>query len=143
MIRREVGSGLVWHQGNPSANVAADRGTAGHHEHGHRVTSQYQAGGRGCQDADGEQHRYHPGLVPRAETVGGAGYVPAVAAVWQQAFAHAQFVLLSPENSHRVAWTPALRAYFAANFVRLKSRWKYVTLYKRGDYNLAQPQWAG
>jgi hypothetical protein len=73
----------------------------------------------------------------------GAGYVPAVAAVWQQAFAHAQFVLLSPENSHRVAWTPALRAYFAANFVRLKSRWKYVTLYKRGDYNLAQPQWAG
>jgi hypothetical protein len=65
----------------------------------------------------------------------GAGYVPAVAAVWRQAFSHAQFVLLSHNNEGRVAWTPALRAYFAANFVELKSPWKRVTLYKRKDFD--------
>jgi hypothetical protein len=66
----------------------------------------------------------------------GAGYVPAVAAVWRQAFAHAQLVLLSPNNTGRIAWTPALKAYFRANFVRLHSPWRRVTLYKRRGFDL-------
>lgn len=66
----------------------------------------------------------------------GAGYVPAVAAVWRQAFSHAQIVLLSQSNEGRIAWTPALRAYFAANFVELKSPWTRVTLYKRKGFDL-------
>jgi hypothetical protein len=66
----------------------------------------------------------------------GAGYVPAVAALWRQAFAHAQIVLLSHNNIGRIAWTPALRAYFAGNFVELHSPWKQVTIYKRKGYSL-------
>jgi hypothetical protein len=66
----------------------------------------------------------------------GAGYVPAVAAVWRQAFSHAQLVMLSSKNEGRIAWTPALKAYFDANFVQLKSPWKRVTLYKRKDFDL-------
>ena len=66
----------------------------------------------------------------------GAGYDPAVATVWRQDFAHAQFVLLYPINKARIAWTPALRAYFAANFVELRSHWKGVTLYKRKHFDL-------
>jgi hypothetical protein len=66
----------------------------------------------------------------------GAGYVPAVAAVWRQAFSRAQLVVLSHSNEGRIAWTPALRAYLAANFVELKSHWNRVTLYKRKDFDL-------
>jgi hypothetical protein len=66
----------------------------------------------------------------------GAGNVPAVAAVWRQAFAHAQIVLLSHNNTGRIAWTPALRAYFAANFVEVHSPWKQTTLYKRKGFDL-------
>jgi hypothetical protein len=68
----------------------------------------------------------------------GAGYVPAVATFWRQAFAHAQLVLLSHNNAGRIAWTPALRAYFAASFVELKSPWKQVTLYKRKGFDLSR-----
>ena len=71
----------------------------------------------------------------------GAGYVPAVATVWRQAFSHAQFVLLSPNNVGRIAWTPALSAYFRANFVPLNSHWKHVTLYKRKGFDLRRA-WA-
>jgi alpha-1,2-mannosyltransferase len=70
----------------------------------------------------------------------GAGYVPAVATLWRQAFGHAQIVLLSHNNVGRIAWTPALRAYFAANFVELHSPWKQVTLYKRKGFDLKRAQ---
>jgi hypothetical protein len=66
----------------------------------------------------------------------GAGYVPAVAGVWRQAFSRAQIVLLSHNSPGRIAWTPALRAYFAANFVELKSPWELVALYKRKNFDL-------
>ena len=66
----------------------------------------------------------------------GAGYVPAVAAVWREAFSHAQLVLLSHNDAGRIAWTPALKAYFAANFVQLHSPWHHVTLYKRKGFDL-------
>jgi hypothetical protein len=66
----------------------------------------------------------------------GAGYVPAVARVWRHAFSRAQIVLLTHNSPGRIAWTPALRAYFAANFVELRSPWELVTLYKRKDFDL-------
>ncbi len=46
----------------------------------------------------------------------GAARVPAVPAAWQQAFSHAQYLLLSHKNTLRVAWTPALRAYLRDDF---------------------------
>lgn len=46
----------------------------------------------------------------------GAGSVPAVAAMWSDAFRHAQFVMLSGRSVKRVAWTPALTAYFHDHF---------------------------
>jgi alpha-1,2-mannosyltransferase len=49
----------------------------------------------------------------------GAGRVPAVAAMWRAAFTHAQYVWLTPLSSRRIAWNPALRAYFSANFTRV------------------------
>ncbi len=52
------------------------------------------------------------GLTPAT----GAGRVRAVAATWRSAFSHASYALLSVWNARRVAWTPALRAYFRAHF---------------------------
>ena len=47
----------------------------------------------------------------------GAGRVPAVAAAWRDMFTHAQFAWLSGRFSgRRIAWTPALHAYFWAHF---------------------------
>src|SRR5215468_159713 len=66
----------------------------------------------------------------------GAGRFSAVAAVWQETFAHAQLVMLSQLSKNRIAWTPALKAYFDANFVQLKSPWKRATLYKRKGFDL-------
>jgi len=51
----------------------------------------------------------------------GAGEVPSVAALWRQEFTHAQFALLSGHDGRRIAWTPALRAYFTSNFTLVKS----------------------
>jgi hypothetical protein len=43
--------------------------------------------------------------------------------------------MLSQLNKSRIAWTPALRAYFAANFVQMKPHWNRMTLYKRNDFD--------
>jgi hypothetical protein len=61
----------------------------------------------------------------------GAGYVPAVAAVWRSAFDHAQYVWLSWAEIRRVAWTPSLRAYFASNFVEVYRSGARDVLYAR------------
>ena len=61
----------------------------------------------------------------------GAGQVPAVAAMWHAAFAHAQYVWLTALNRLRIAWTPALRAYFNANFVHVASHLRGLRLYVR------------
>ncbi len=60
-----------------------------------------------------------------------AGSVPAVAAVWQQAFRAARYVLITPYNSYRIAWTPQLRAYFRAHFTRVSGDWAPLQLYAR------------
>jgi alpha-1,2-mannosyltransferase len=49
----------------------------------------------------------------------GAARVPAVAALWRSAFAHAQFVWLSVHDYKRIPWSPALDGYFRAHFSRI------------------------
>jgi hypothetical protein len=58
-----------------------------------------------------------------------------VAAITRYAFDHAQYVWLAGTyNLRRIAWTPALRAYFQAHFVQLLQDRQGDTLYvRRGD----------
>ena len=64
-------------------------------------------------------------------TATGAGRVPAVAAMWRSAFEHAQYVWLTGLNHHRIAWTPALTAYFEENFVNVANHARDLRLYVR------------
>jgi hypothetical protein len=61
----------------------------------------------------------------------GAGYVPAVAAAWNQAFSHAQYVILTPTNQRRIAWTPALTAYLNDHFTQVYQSPRKLQLYVR------------
>ena len=61
----------------------------------------------------------------------GAGRVPAVAAVWWQAFRNAEFAWLSRLNHRRIAWTPALRGYFRSHFTRVLTDRRGDALYQR------------
>jgi hypothetical protein len=63
----------------------------------------------------------------------GAGRVPAVAAVWWQAFRHARFAWLSRLNHRRIAWTPALRGYFRSHFRRVLTDRRGDALYRRTE----------
>jgi hypothetical protein len=67
------------------------------------------------------------GLTPNT----GAGRVPAVAAVWAQALSHAQYLLLTHDNSRRIAWSRSLRAYFRSHFRRVYASPKNLVLYVR------------
>jgi hypothetical protein len=60
-----------------------------------------------------------------------AGRVPAVAAVWRQAFGAARYVLLTSYDPNRIAWTPQLRGYFRANFAPVTGDWAPLQLYVR------------
>jgi len=60
-----------------------------------------------------------------------AGSVPAIAAMWRQAFSKASYALLTDYNTDRIAWTPQLRSYFADHFVRLSGHWAPLELYAR------------
>jgi hypothetical protein len=61
----------------------------------------------------------------------GAGRNPAVAAAWRQEFAHAQYAWLSVYSHRRIAWSPALRAYFDSHFVPVMSDSRGDVLYRR------------
>jgi hypothetical protein len=67
--------------------------------------------------------------------VTGAGRVPAVRAVWDQALRSAQYVWLSSKldsvEARRIAWTPALRAYFASHFQPVRGAGVPANLYRR------------
>lgn len=67
--------------------------------------------------------------------VTGAGRVPAVRAVWDQALRSAQYVWLSSRldsvEARRIAWTPALRAYFFAHFRPVRGAGGPANLYRR------------
>jgi hypothetical protein len=65
----------------------------------------------------------------RART--GAAKVPAVNAVWNQAFRNAQYVLLTHANTWRIPWTPALHAYLSSNFTQVYKSPKGLTVYVR------------
>jgi hypothetical protein len=64
--------------------------------------------------------------------VTGAARTPAVRAIWSAAFHTAQYVWLSSDirgvESRRIAWTPALRTYFAQNFQKVPG---FGHVYKR------------
>jgi hypothetical protein len=61
----------------------------------------------------------------------GAGDVPAVAAIYREAFEHAQYILLTSESSKRIAWSPALVRYFHDNFHRVAKFQPHGKLYAR------------
>ena len=61
----------------------------------------------------------------------GAGRNPAVAAAWRQEFAHAQYAWLSAYSLRRIAWSPALRAYFDSHFVPVMTDLRGDVLYRR------------
>jgi hypothetical protein len=62
----------------------------------------------------------------------GAARFPAVRATYQSAFRHARYVWLSLRfNQRRIAWTPALRAYFGDHFTRVYKDGKSDALYAR------------
>jgi alpha-1,2-mannosyltransferase len=64
-----------------------------------------------------------------AET--GAGRLPVVAAMWREALTHADYLWFTSLYNHRIAWTPALRAYVDANFVRVRPDVAKFRLYVR------------
>jgi hypothetical protein len=64
-------------------------------------------------------------------TTTGAGRVPAVEAMWRSAFEHAQYVWLTGLNRRRIAWTPALTAYFHAHFTHVANHTRDLRLYVR------------
>jgi len=71
-------------------------------------------------------------LSPGRDALNGAGRYPAVESITRYAFDHAQYVWLAGTyNLRRIAWTPALRAYFSANFVRVLADRQGDTLYVR------------
>jgi hypothetical protein len=61
----------------------------------------------------------------------GAARNPAVVAAWQQEFAHAQYAWFSVYSSRRIAWTPALQAYFTSHFVPVMRDQRGDILYRR------------
>jgi len=67
------------------------------------------------------------GLKPRT----GAGNVPAVNAVWNQAFGHAQYVLLTPSSDRRIPWTTDLDDYLANHFTRIYKSHRGLIVYER------------
>jgi hypothetical protein len=71
-------------------------------------------------------------LSPGRDALNGAARSPAVEAITRYAFDHAQYVWLAGTyNLRRIAWTPALRAYFGSNFVKVLHDKQGDTLYIR------------
>jgi Glycosyltransferase family 87 len=71
-------------------------------------------------------------LSPGRDALNGAGRYPAVESITRYAFDHAQYVWLAGTyNLRRIAWTPALRAYFNTNFVKVLADRQGDALYVR------------
>lgn len=51
---------------------------------------------------------------------GEAGHMPQVVAAWRSWLGKADYVWLSPVSNRRIPWTPALSAWFNANFTKLR-----------------------
>jgi alpha-1,2-mannosyltransferase len=61
----------------------------------------------------------------------GAGKVPAVTAIWQDGFTHAQYLWLTTRAGRRIPWTPSLRAYVRDHFVQVMKDGRGDLLYAR------------
>jgi len=61
----------------------------------------------------------------------GAARDPAVVAAWRREFAHARYAWFSAYSSRRIAWTPALQAYFTSHFVLVMRDQRGDILYRR------------
>jgi hypothetical protein len=71
-------------------------------------------------------------LSPGRDALNGAARYPAVESITRYAFDHAQYVWLAGTyNLRRIAWTPALRAYFVGNFAEVLRDRQGDTLYVR------------
>jgi hypothetical protein len=93
------------------------------------ISADRTSSARGCPAVvDGTGTSYVLGQGRSAAT---ARSVPAVTAVWQQAFRAARYVLLTPYNGNRIAWTPQLRAYLRDNFAAVSGNWAPLQLYAR------------
>lgn len=89
----------------------------------------FLAGAPGCPvivDATGTSFALAGGRSPAD-----AGGVPALAQLWRQAFGAARYIVLTPANRQRIAWSPALEAYFRVTFVRLSGNWAPLSVYGR------------
>jgi hypothetical protein len=62
---------------------------------------------------------------------GGVTSLPHVVAAWQQIFARADYVWLSPNNGRRIPWTPGLRTWFSAHFIQLPVQGGLGKVYQR------------
>ena len=67
------------------------------------------------------------GLKPQT----GAANVPRVNAAWDQAFSHAQYVILTATNARRIAWSPQLQAYLASHFRQVYRSPRKLLVYVR------------
>jgi alpha-1,2-mannosyltransferase len=70
------------------------------------------------------------GLADGRDPGTGAAKFPALVAVWHNSFSRAQYVWLSGRQGHRMPWTPALMAYFHAQFTPVAT-YADGTLYTR------------
>jgi hypothetical protein len=52
-------------------------------------------------------------------------------AAWQQEFAHARFAWFSVYSYRRIAWSPALRAFFTSHFTPVMRDPRGDVLYRR------------
>jgi hypothetical protein len=94
------------------------------------VANRFVTSAPGCpviDDGTGVNYALSHGL----NTVTGAGRVPAVAALWRSAFAHSQFIWLSPHQTRRIPWSPSLMRYFRTHFSQVPGLGPDVALYKR------------
>jgi hypothetical protein len=67
------------------------------------------------------------GLKPQT----GAANVPRVNAAWDEAFSHAQYVILTATNARRIAWSPQLEAYFTSHFTQVYRSPRKLLVYVR------------
>ena len=79
------------------------------------AAGRFTAGAAGCPDViDGLAVTLVAGNGTSVQ--GGAAHVGAVATAWKSVLSRAGYVWLSSSSGRRIAWTPALRAWFAATF---------------------------
>ena len=81
-------------------------------------------------DGTGTNQALSHGLTPET----GAGRVPAVYTLWREALTHADYLWFTSLYDHRIAWNPALRAYVAENFVRVRPDVAKFRLYVRKGF---------